>query len=190
MTNEPQPPDVLTVSASSRSAVPARSDGSLAPIDILATIAEEDVWLANLKSERTRRAYKADVCDFMESLDIRSGDELYRVKPVVVIAWRKQLEERKLAPTTRARKLSALSSLFKHLVQVQSCEFNPVREVARPSVSQSRGKTAALSQEQARMVLDAPSAETLIGLRDRAICLLYTSPSPRDQRGTRMPSSA
>ena len=25
---------------------------------------------------------------------------------------------------------------------------------------------------------------------DIAICLLYTSPSPRDQRGTRMPSSA
>ena len=25
---------------------------------------------------------------------------------------------------------------------------------------------------------------------DGKICLLYTSPSPRDQRGTRMPSSA
>ena len=25
---------------------------------------------------------------------------------------------------------------------------------------------------------------------DRSICLLYTSPSPRDQRGSRMPSSA
>ena len=26
--------------------------------------------------------------------------------------------------------------------------------------------------------------------RDCGICLLYTSPSPRDQRGSRMPSSA
>ena len=35
--------------------------------------------------------------------------------------------------------------------------------------------------------VDAPSS----GFRfDAAICLLYTSPSPRDQRGSRMPSSA
>ena len=27
-------------------------------------------------------------------------------------------------------------------------------------------------------------------LRDLLVCLLYTSPSPRDQRGSRMPSSA
>ena len=26
--------------------------------------------------------------------------------------------------------------------------------------------------------------------REKMICLLYTSPSPRDQRGSRMPSSA
>ena len=28
------------------------------------------------------------------------------------------------------------------------------------------------------------------GVRQRNVCLLYTSPSPRDQRGSRMPSSA
>ena len=30
----------------------------------------------------------------------------------------------------------------------------------------------------------------VLSLTDYAICLLYTSPSPRDQRGSRMPSSA
>jgi len=30
----------------------------------------------------------------------------------------------------------------------------------------------------------------ILGLATRYICLLYTSPSPRDQRGSRMPSSA
>ena len=29
-----------------------------------------------------------------------------------------------------------------------------------------------------------------IGMQGYKICLLYTSPSPRDQRGSRMPSSA
>ena len=31
---------------------------------------------------------------------------------------------------------------------------------------------------------------TAQGVMKRTICLLYTSPSPRDQRGSRMPSSA
>ena len=30
----------------------------------------------------------------------------------------------------------------------------------------------------------------VVALEERGVCLLYTSPSPRDQRGSRMPSSA
>ena len=32
--------------------------------------------------------------------------------------------------------------------------------------------------------------DTCIGNNKHRVCLLYTSPSPRDQRGSRMPSSA
>ena len=41
-------------------------------------------------------------------------------------------------------------------------------------------------------IKDAPIRGTGIQLQIRkiGICLLYTSPSPRDQRGSRMPSSA
>ena len=35
-----------------------------------------------------------------------------------------------------------------------------------------------------------PSSESIWSARTDNSCLLYTSPSPRDQRGTRMPSSA
>ena len=35
-----------------------------------------------------------------------------------------------------------------------------------------------------------PGKPCWMGRRDKQICLLYTSPSPRDQRGSRMPSSA
>ena len=37
---------------------------------------------------------------------------------------------------------------------------------------------------------DLVSGPTQMALVDVAACLLYTSPSPRDQRGSRMPSSA
>ena len=54
--------------------------------------------------------------------------------------------------------------------------------------------TSALEQVREEFV-DPGSGESLIQNVSRTIgaeytCLLYTSPSPRDQRGSRMPSSA
>jgi len=148
-------------------------------VDVLAQVAAEEVWLAGLRSERTRRAYKLDVADFIGALDILSSDELYRVRPAAVLAWRRELEGRDLKPTTLRRKLSALSSLFRHLVEQQLVEFNPVRDIKRPAVNRTKGKTAAFSQEQARAILDAPPTETVIGLRDRALLSVGMQLGPR-----------
>ena len=43
-----------------------------------------------------------------------------------------------------------------------------------------------LTDEYKQGVVD----ETVEGIWEACDCLLYTSPSPRDQRGSRMPSSA
>jgi integrase/recombinase XerD len=92
-----------------------------------------------------------------------------------VIAWRKDLEFRKLEAATQRRKLSALSSLFDHLCEQNAVVGNPVDGVERPESHSNEGKTPALGDEQARRLLDAPSAKTLKGVRDRAILatLLY-----------------
>ena len=74
------------------------------------------------------------------------------------------------------------------------------------SVPTSTGEEQALSDYQGKVVLIVntaskcgftPQYEGLQTLHDTyaerglvIICLLYTSPSPRDQRGSRMPSSA
>ena len=41
-----------------------------------------------------------------------------------------------------------------------------------------------------KMDQDGQEAQDYIAITEDTICLLYTSPSPRDQRGSRMPSSA
>jgi integrase/recombinase XerD len=46
---------------------------------------------------------------------------------------------------------------------------NPVVDVDRPTVNRAEGSTAAFSKAQARKLLDAPPADTLAGVRDRAI---------------------
>jgi site-specific recombinase XerD len=106
----------------------------------------------------------------MRTFNIRSADELRKVDHRAVMAWERLMreEEGKEATTVR-RRLSALSSLFTHLVKFGVVEKNPVREVERPVVNRREGMTLAFSQKQARKILDTPPGDTVHGLRDRAI---------------------
>jgi integrase/recombinase XerD len=139
-------------------------------LDQLAEIPEEEIWLAKQKSARTRRAYRLDVRHFMRSLGVSEIDQLRSVDHRAVIAWeRMQREQEGAAASTIRRRLAALSSLFKHLVRHGIVSRNPVVDVERPAINRDEGSTAAFSKAQARKLLDAPSADTLAGLRDRAI---------------------
>lgn len=151
--------------------LPAPSDRrQLALLDQLAAIPEEEIWLAKQKSARTRRAYRLDVRHFMRVLGITDTDQLRQVDHRAVIAWeRMQREQEGAAASTVRRRLAALSSLFKHLVRHGAATRNPVVDVERPAINRDEGSTAAFSKAQARKLLDAPPADTLAGLRDRAI---------------------
>jgi integrase/recombinase XerD len=142
----------------------------VATLDQLAAIPEEEIWLAAQKSARTRRAYRLDVRHFMRSLGITEIDQLRGIDHRAVIAWeRMQREHDGAAASTIRRRLAALSSLFKHLVRHGIVGRNPVVDVVRPTINRDEGSTAAFSKNQARKILDAPPAETIAGLRDRAI---------------------
>ncbi len=125
----------------------------------LADVPPEEEWLANLTHAKTRRAYKNDVREFIAHTGLHDYMELRSIVRAHIIDWRKDMERRNLEPATIRRKLSALSSLFDYL-----CERNAVA-----------GNPPALGDRQARKLLEAPSADTLKGLRDRAILatLLY-----------------
>ena len=149
---------------------PAARSGQLASLADLAAIPEEEVWLANQKSARTRRAYKLDVGHFMKTLGITTPDMLRQVDHRAVIAWERIMREQEgAAASTVRRRLSALSSLFKHLVRHDAASRNPVVDVTRPNINREEGSTLAFSKAQARKLLDAPAEGTLAGLRDRAI---------------------
>jgi site-specific recombinase XerD len=164
MTQAPEepPPAVLPASAA-QDAVPS-------PIARLADIPEEEIWLAKQKSKRTRRAYKLDVQHFMRTLHITTYEELRRVDHKAVISWERIMREVDGdAPSTVRRRLSALSSLFKHLVRYDFAEKNPVTEVERPAINRRHGTTLAFSKLDAGKLLNAPAEDTIEGLRDRAI---------------------
>lgn len=151
--------------------------GSLtaAQFQTLADVPAELEWLANITNEKTRRAYKIDVAEFSRFLRLKKPEDLRTVSRAHVIAWRKDLEARVMSPSTVRRKLSAVSSLFDYLCERNAIAGNPVDGVKRPMSNSNEGSTPALSDAQARKLLEAPPEDTLKGVRDRAILatLLY-----------------
>ena len=142
---------------------------AIAVLSALKAVPEEEVWLQGHRSPATRRAYRMDVVSFMAFFRIQGTDELRAIDRAAVLAWLRQLEGLGVRPATIRRKLSALSSLFAHLVHHHVLVVNPCREIARPRTNRRRGTTAAFSPHQARQILDAPALDTVVGLRDRAL---------------------
>jgi len=144
--------------------------------DVLSNIRSENVWLANFSSENTRDAYQRSVASFITTLGITTPDDLYSVKQAHVLAWRASLEKAGLSQASIANRLSALSSLYKHLTDHQLTTSNPVAGVKRPKTGNAgigSGKSPSLSKRQVRLMLDSPNTDTLQGLRDRALLHVY-----------------
>src|ERR1700740_1499219 len=146
-----------------------------AQFEQLAEFPPEEEWLANITNLKTRRAYKEDVREFIAFTALQDYVRLRSVGRSHIISWRKDMERRGLAPASIRRKLSALSSLFDYLCERNAVSGNPVDGVKRPMANGNEGSTPALGDAQARKLLEAPPADTLKGVRDRAILatLLY-----------------
>ncbi|WP_137808435.1 tyrosine-type recombinase/integrase [Pseudomonas sp. G(2018)] len=149
---------------------------SAAEFQQLATVPAAAEWFANIDNPRTRRAYQGDLADFCNFVGLTGAEEFRAITRAHVLAWRAQLEKRGLAGATIRRKLAALASLFDHLLENNAVAGgNPVHGVKRPRIESNEGKTPALGDDQAKMLLTAPDGWTLKGIRDRAILavLLY-----------------
>jgi integrase/recombinase XerD len=155
--------------------LPALAEGQplRSTLDALARLPEEEVWLASCKSPETRQAYAEDVRRFMRLFGITSREQLRQVDRKTMIAYERHLREvQRLHPTTIRRRLSALSSLFRHLVQFEVIPANPVHAIDRPPINRWQGMTPAFSPQEARALLEAPDPTTEEGLRARAILSL------------------
>ena len=121
-------------------------------------------------SAPTRAIYAASWC-----LPAYQPEEFRSVTRGHILAWRADLEKQGLAGATIRRKLAALASLYDYLCESNAVTHNPVKGVKRPRAETNEGKTPALADAQARLLLDAPPTDTLKGKRDRAILsvLLY-----------------
>jgi len=79
-----------------------------------------------------------------------------------VIAWRKSLEGS--APATVRPEAGAVSSLFDPPLRSERGRREPDLRRSRPNEGANEGKTPAISDAQARKLLDAPVVHDLQGL--------------------------
>lgn len=141
----------------------------------LADVPPEIEWFANLSSAATRRAYATALQDFRGFVGLTEIAGFRLVTRAHVIAWRDDLMRRSLTGATIRHRLAALSSLFEYLCDRNAVTHNPVKGVRRPAVESQEGRTPALGDHQARLLLDAPGDRSLKARRDKALLatLLY-----------------
>ncbi len=143
---------------------------------LLREVPEESVWLANFVSPRTRQTYKNAVRDFVAFHQMTSPEELRTIDHSHVIAWRDKLIAAGASEKTINSRISAISSLFKHLCEKQITRINPTIGVRRPPANSDQVKTPIMTPHEVRRMLDAPDLSKLKGCRDSAMLhiLFYT----------------
>jgi site-specific recombinase XerD len=118
-----------------------------------------EFFTANIRNRNTRRAYAQAVAEFPAWCEHHRVPSITAVQPVHVAGYIEDLTRARSAPTAKQRP-SAIRHLFDWLVVGQVMPVNPASSVRGPSHVVKRGKTAVLSPEEARRVLDAIDVTT------------------------------
>jgi len=151
---------------------PARPHIDLAPAVIVhngrrATNRFFEFFSANIRNRNTREAYYRAALRFFGWCDHRNAS-LEKIEPILVAAYVEEMT-RQYSRATAKQHLAAIRMLFDWLVVGQILPFNPALSVRGPRHVMKRGKTPALSSEQARALLDSVDTSNVVGLRDRAL---------------------
>jgi len=141
----------------------------------LKDIPPESDWIneRRTRSKRTAEAYQFDVNEFKKFLGIKKPEDYRKVSRKHVTEWINHLKDQKLTNESIARKISAISSLFKFYCEQSALRDNPCKNITRPQVHSNIGKSDIISDSEAKKFLDAPPSSSVRGLRDRAILAVF-----------------
>ncbi len=136
-------------------------------------------YINHLQAERnaspyTVRNYTADLLDFFRFLKAKDVSSLAEVDRQVLRAYLSQLMGKGIVKVSIARKLSAIRSFYRYLLQEGVVSANPIANTTSPKLD--RRLPSFLTAEEMKRLLDAPDLSTPQGQRDRALLeLLYAS---------------
>lgn len=100
----------------------------------------------------------------LEEIKVITGDDIFSFLRYVT-------EERGNQPAARARKLSAIKSFFKYLVNVKELlEYNPASNISTPKIDKRLPKH--LSLEESVDLLEAVAEDTASAYKERDYCII------------------
>lgn len=124
-------------------------------------------------SDRSVEAYAADLADLGGFL-ARHGGRLEDVDQDVLLLYLGDMATRDLAPSSRARRLSALRGFFSWCARGKLLADDPAALLDNPKLLKKL--PAPLSREEALRLLETPDPSTTLGFRDLAILeLMYAA---------------
>lgn len=128
---------------------------------------------ARLRNGNTIDAYRRGLSQFFEWVERQGIRELGDIQTLDVAAYIKQ---HPLAPPTVNMHLSAIRGFFRWFVEEGKLDSDPAKAVRRLKNVVERGKTPAISKEEAHRLLASLPLNHVIEFRDRAIMgvLLYS----------------
>lgn len=125
-------------------------------------------------SQHTIRQYASELAQFTEYLRQQQISTYSEVTNITIRTFLAGLHDRQLAKRSVARKLSALRSFFRFLVQAGHLASNPVMSVRSPKLEKPLPKF--LYPDQIEQLLVKPDETKPLGLRDQAMFeLLYAT---------------
>ena len=122
-------------------------------------------------SPHTLDAYERDLLQFFEGVGPRP---LVEIGPSHIADFLKRQNQAGNKERSQARKISALRQFYRFLVKRKGLQVNPVECIRNPRQEKRLPKT--INEEQVTRLLSAPSADSAMGLRDRAMLeVLYAT---------------
>jgi integrase/recombinase XerD len=158
------------------------------------------------KSPQTRRAYRADLQDFLvflkQDITLPADPEVLRASPALIARVEPALQRlqhtteadinaymqhlgQALKPATISRRLTPLRLLFGRLHRYHLIAINPLDDVKAPKVS-ARSNTIYLSRHEARRLEEECHGQTLRDQRDLALIVVMLSTGLRSTEITRI----
>ena len=153
--------------------------------------AEEETIKKILDEEVVMSKDKGHVTRFKESKAFENKAVKTESKPIVADSVARSKEPKAVA--SRAVRIESIPTVADLLIKREPFTSNHISATTLPVVDSRLAPLPTQHQEQGQALeLEGATLRDLVAIQTKQaqLCLLYTSPSPRDQRGSRMPSSA
>ena len=133
---------------------------------------EIDAYLLHLATERgladhTVSSYAEDLADIARYLEAQGLHAWQELDTLHVLGYLAHSQQQGLAPSTRARRLSAWRGFVKYMLVEKMIQKDPLLELSGPSLPNYLPEF--LSQDEVLGLLESPNPDSALGLRDRAL---------------------